>query len=76
MQKSYVLFDDTWRKNLAFGLTHDRFIYLGADHFGGCDTSLSGFRLKSYGSNSGFNVLYDLDLWPMLYWLAHKVGMN
>ena len=40
--------------------------------------SLYDFRLKSYGSNSGFNVFDDLDLHlcHMLYWLSHKVGMK
>ena len=31
--------------------------------------SLYDFRFKSYNSN-------DLDLWPMFYWLSHKVGMK
>ena len=35
------------------------------------------FRFKCYGSNSGFHVFgsLDLDLWPMLYFLSHALGM-
>ena len=33
-------------------------------------------KFKSNGSNSGFNVFDDLDLWPMSYCLSHKVGMK
>ena len=35
--------------------------------------SLYDFRLKSYGSNSGFHVFgdLDLDLWPMFYFCCH-----
>ena len=35
--------------------------------------SLYDFRLKSYGSNSGFHVFADL--WPMFYFLSHLLGM-
>ena len=38
--------------------------------------SLYDFRFKSYGSNSGFRVFGDLDLWPMLYFvLSHALRM-
>ena len=35
--------------------------------------SLYDFRFKSYGSNSGFRVFGDLDLWPMFYCLSHAL---
>ena len=43
---------------------------------------LYDFWFKSYRSNSGFNIFgdldidIDLDLWPMSYWLSHKVGRS
>ena len=52
MQKLYVLFDVTCRKN-------------GTSYVMGTTTLLIGlydFRFKSYGSNSGFRVFGDLDL--------------
>ena len=40
--------------------------------------SLYDFRFKSYGSNSGFRVFLELDLWPMFYFfvtrIVHDVG--
>ena len=33
--------------------------------------SLYDFRFKSYGSNSGFRVFLDLDIWPMFYFCCH-----
>ena len=38
-------------------------------------TSLS-YRLKSYGSNSGFHVFGDLDLLPMFYLLPQFSETN
>ena len=33
------------------------------------------FRFKSYGSNGGFRVFGDLDLWPMFNCLSHALRM-
>ena len=37
--------------------------------------SLYDFRFRSYGSNSGFRVFGDLDLWHMFFFLSHALRM-
>ena len=36
--------------------------------------SLYDFRFKSYGSNGGFRVFGDLDLWPMFYFFVTRIA--
>ena len=54
--------------------TSDRYFF-DQVHF---ETNQKSLRLtvQSYGWNSGFHVIGDLDLWPIFYLLSHKVGMK
>ena len=77
MQKSYVLFDVTWRKNgSSCGMrTLTLLIGILIRNILKPTRNLYAFRFKCYCSNSGFRVFGDLDrdLWPVFYFLSHAL---
>ena len=76
MQQLYVLFDVTWRKNgtsYVMGTTPLLIDNLTRNILKPT-RSLYDFRFKSYGSNSGFRVFGDLDLWPMFYFFVTRIA--
>ena len=76
--KIYVLFEVMWRKNGTSYVRTAPIVPIGIfiSNILKPTRSLYDFRFKSYGSNSGFNIVDDLDIWPIFYWLSHKVGMQ
>ena len=73
MQQLYILFDVTWRKNVTSCVMGTSTLLIGilTRNILKPTRSLYDFRFKSYGSNSGFRVFSDLDLWPMFYLFCH-----
>ena len=71
MQKSCFIWR-TWRKNVTSCVMGTSTLLIGIL----TRNILKLTRFKSYGSNSGFRVFGDLDLWPMFYFfLSHALRM-
>ena len=76
MQKCYVLFDIMWRKNGTSYVMATTTLLIGilTRNILKPTKSIYDFRFKSYGSNSGFRVFGDLDLWPMFYFFVTRIA--